>query len=198
MNAQAKHVLIIDGHPDGRPERYLHALAAAYRKGAEAAGHEVRMVAAAALDFPLLRTQEEFTRGEAPAAIRECQASLARADHLVIFFPLWLGGMPALLKGLLEQLFRPGFAFAETSEHGLPKKLLAGKSARIVVTMGMPAFFYKWFYRAHSLKSLERNILAFSGFAPVHSSVVGMVEGMSPAQRRRWLARMERLGGAAE
>lgn len=105
--------------------------------------------------------------------------------------------MPALLKGLLEQLFRPGFAFAESGEHGLPKKLLTGKSARIVVTMGMPALFYKWFYRAHSLKSLERNILAFSGFGPVHSSIVGMVEGMGEKQRRRWLRRLEQLGRVA-
>jgi putative NADPH-quinone reductase len=80
----------------------------------------------------------------------------------VIVYPLWLGTMPALLKGFLEQAFRPGFAF-DTKPKGLWNRRLKGGSARIVVTMGMPAFFYRVYYRAHSLKSLKRNILEFCG-----------------------------------
>jgi putative NADPH-quinone reductase len=64
-------------------------------------------------------------------------------------------------------VLRPGFAFAKAKGRALPKGLMAGKSARIVVTMGMPALFYTLVYRAHSLKSLERNILGFVGFAPI-------------------------------
>ena len=41
---------------------------------------------------------------------------------------------------------------------------MSGKSARIVVTMGMPGFWYRWYFRAHSLRSLQRNILKFVGF----------------------------------
>jgi putative NADPH-quinone reductase len=74
------------------------------------------------------------------------------------------------------------------------KKLLKGKSARIVVTMGMPAFFYRWYFRAHSLKSLERNILAFCGIAPIKTSLIGMVDGGDGAKREKWLAKMRALG----
>jgi putative NADPH-quinone reductase len=69
---------------------------------------------------------------------------------------IWLGDMPAVLKGFSEQVLRPGFAISGSRAGHLPKELLAGRSARIVVTMGMPALFY----RAHSVKSLKRNILA--------------------------------------
>jgi putative NADPH-quinone reductase len=79
----------------------------------------------------------------------------------------------------------------------LPRKLLTGKSARIVVTMGMPSWFYRLFYRAHSLKSLKRNILSFCGFGPIHASIIGSVEGMSSAARGQWLSKMMQLGRRA-
>lgn len=192
-----KRIVIINGHPDGSEERFLHALARAYQDGARAGGHDVRCISIARIDFPLLRTAAEFLSCEAPPEIRQCQESLAWANHWVILFPLWLGSMPAALKAFLEQTLRPGFAFAAGAKGRLPKKLLSGKSARIVVTMGMPALFYRWYYRAHSLKSLERNILAFCGIRPVRNNVVGMVEGMSGEKRKRWLARMEAFGRAA-
>ena len=90
--------------------------------------------------------------------------------------------MPALLKAYLEQVMRPGFAFAAGKGKGLPKKLLAGKSARIVVTMGMPSLFYRLFYRSHSVRSLARNILGFVGFKPVRVSLIGGVEGSAAAR----------------
>ena len=126
-----KRILIIDGHPDSGEERYVHALARAYRQGAESAGHEVRTIVVGALDFPMLRTSEEFRSQAPPAVIHECQQNLAWADHWLILYPLWLGSMPAALKAFFEQALRPGFAFAAATTKGrLPRKLLRGKSAR--------------------------------------------------------------------
>lgn len=193
----AKKILIIDGHPDRRPERYVHALAQAYREGAASAGHGLSDIVVSELDFPWLRTAEDFQQGTPPQSIRGCQELILWADHLVILFPLWLGSMPAVLKAFFEQVLRPGFAFGEGRGANRPKKLLAGKSARIIVTMGMPAFFYRWFYRAHSLKSLERNILAFCGVHPVRATIAGMVEGMSQAKRKALLKSIRALGAAA-
>jgi putative NADPH-quinone reductase len=188
-----KRILLIDGHPDSLAERYLHALSRAYFDGARSRGHEVRSIIVSELQFPLLRSGDDFRTGAPPPAIRACQQDLAWADHVVILFPLWLGSMPALLKGFFEQVLRPGFAFAPATNGAVPKKLLAGKSARIIVTMGMPALFYRWYFRAHSLKSLERNILGFCGIGPVRSCVFGRVE--ASAQRRgNWLARVQKLG----
>jgi putative NADPH-quinone reductase len=74
---------------------------------------------------------------------------------------------------------------------------LRGKSARIVVTMGMPVLIYRWYFGAHGLKSLERGILGFCGIAPIRESLFGMIEAASAAKRDRWLRRMRDLGGAA-
>jgi putative NADPH-quinone reductase len=189
-----RRILVLDGHPDERAGRYLHALADAYCKGAQGAGHEVRTIPLAQLQFPLLRTAEEFAGKPGAPCVRDAQQALLWADHVVILFPLWLGSMPALLKGFLEQVLRPDFAFAAGKRGGLPRKLLAGRSARIVVTMGMPSLFYRLVYRAHSLKSLERNILAFCGIKPVRATIIGMVEGTSAARRGAWLGQMTRLG----
>lgn len=194
----ARKIVIIDGHPDPAVGRYIHALAKAYEKGARSGGHEVRIITLARLNFAGLRSNEEFQTGKPPAAIIDAQQAVVWADHLVILYPLWLGAMPALLKSFFEQLLRPGFAFAAARRKGLPRKLLKGRSARIIVTMGMPALFYRWVYRAHSLKSLERNILAFCGIDPVRATLVGMVEGMSARKREQWLEKVERLGRLAK
>ncbi len=76
-------------------------------------------------------------------------------------------------------------------------KPLSGRSARVVVTMGMPALAYRWFYRAHSVKSLERNILGFVGFAPVNETLIGSVDGLGAAGVARWQAKLQKLGRGA-
>ena len=190
----ARHIVILQGHPDHGTVHFNHALAQAYAEGARAAGHTVTVVDVAALDFPLLRSQVEWETAALPPVLQPAQQAIGDAQHIVIFFPLWLGGMPALLKGFLEQVARPGFALSYGDRTGLPKKLLAGRSARVVVTMGMPALVYRWFFRAHSLKALERNILGFVGIAPIHETLVGSVEKLSDAERVAWLQKLRRLG----
>jgi putative NADPH-quinone reductase len=141
-----RRILILQGHPDAGHPHLCHALADAYAAGAEGAGHELRRLDIGTLDFPLLRSKADWDEGALPAGLAAAQADIAWAQHLVPLFPLWLGGMPALVKGFLEQLARPGFALSHFREGELPKKLLAGRSARIVVTMGMPALVYRWYF----------------------------------------------------
>lgn len=190
----ARRIVIIQGHPDPRGGHFGHALSEAYRDGADASGHEVKILDVARMDFPLLRTKDDFDAGEPPAAIRESQGDLAWAEHLVIVFPLWLGEMPALLKGFLEQVLRPAFVRRPCVAGTKPRLTLGGKTARIVVTMGMPSFAYRWFFRAHGLKNLERNILRFCGIRSIRESLIGGVERPAAPFREKWLARMRRLG----
>jgi putative NADPH-quinone reductase len=194
----ANRILLIQGHPDCSQPHLCHALADAYLQGAQEAGHEVRTLDVARLDFPLLRSKSDWDEGAVPASLAGAQADIQWADHLVLVFPLWLGGMPALVKGFLEQVARPGFAISPFREGQMPKKLLAGRSARLVVTMGMPALVYRWYFRAHSLKALERNILGFVGIAPIRETLVGSVEGLSDEQRSRWFGKLRALGVVGE
>jgi putative NADPH-quinone reductase len=191
-----RRILIVQGHPDPEPGRLCRALADAYAEGARAAGHSLERIDLAATSFPLLRSQADFEHGTVPEALAAACEAIRAADHVVLVFPLWLGTMPALVKGFLEQVMRPGVAFAYRPK-GFPKKLLAGRSARVIVTMGMPALAYRCWYLAHGISGLRRNILSFVGLAPVRTTLFGGVAGASAATRARWLARARALGTVA-
>ncbi|HEY7610159.1 MAG TPA: NAD(P)H-dependent oxidoreductase [Alphaproteobacteria bacterium] len=190
-------IAVIQGHPDPGGRHLCRALADAYAEGAASRGHEVQRIEVARIDFPWLRTREDFEKGAVPPALAAPQQAMGAADHFVIVYPLWHGTMPAILKAFFEQIFRPGFAMEYGEGGRWPKKRFRGKTARIVVTMGMPALVYRWYFGAHGLKSLERSILRFSGIHPIRESLFGMVEVASDAKRQKWLAGMRRLGAAA-
>jgi putative NADPH-quinone reductase len=190
-------VVIIQGHPTSGGGHFCHALAEAYAEGSVARRHQVRFIAVADLDFPLLRSKADWDGASPPATIAEAQQTLAWAEHLVIIYPLWLGGMPALLKGFLEQALRPAFMTGGAGAGGSWKTALKGRSSRIVITMGMPAFAYRWYFGAHSLRSLKRSILSLVGIGPNRHTLIGMIEGMGDGKRAAWIEAMRRLGKRA-
>jgi putative NADPH-quinone reductase len=196
MPPEPRRIVIIQGHPDPSATHFGHALARAYAEGASQSSHAVSVIDIARLDFPLLRSGEELRSDAVPPAIREAQAAISRADHLVLIYPVWNGAMPALLKGFLEQTFRPRFMFGGSKgPTGFfsalwHKKALKGKTARVVVTMAMPGFVYRWFFHPHP----ERNTLRLSGIRSIRESFVGLVEGRNSTRRERWLGRMYALG----
>jgi len=192
----ARRIVVIQGHPDPDPGRLCRALADAYVAGAVTAGHVVDRVDLATLDFPLLRTQAEFEHGSLPPALLHAQRALVEAEHLVLIFPLWLGTMPALVKAFLEQVMRPGVAFDYTEGGGTRMKL-RGRSARLVVTMGMPSLVYRLWFLGHGLRALERNILRFVGIGPIRTTLCGGVGTVGASTRLGWLQRVGRLGREA-
>jgi len=194
----SKRILLIQGHPDPKGGHLCHALAQAYADGAAEARHKLRRVEVAQLDFPLLRSADSWEHEPLPPMLKPAQDDIEWAQHLVVFFPLWLGDMPALLKGFLEQVARPGFAFKRSRDgNSFGKKGLSGRSARVVVTMGMPAVVYRYYFRAHAVRALERNVLGFVGIAPVHETLIGLVEGTSAEERASWLDKLRALGRKA-
>jgi putative NADPH-quinone reductase len=188
-----KRLTIIQGHPDPVGNRFCHALADSYAEGALSAGHEVSRIEIAKIEFPLLRTQQEFETGALPETLVPGRDALVAAEHVLIVFPLWHGTMPALLKAFIEQVMRPGVAL-EYRKEGFPRRLLAGRSAHLVVTMGMPALIYRWYFRAHGVRGLEQSVLRFSGMKPVRETLLGMVQAVDDARRRRWLEQMRVQG----
>lgn len=190
-----RKIAIIDGHPDPDPSRFVHALAASYGQGAASAGHMIRNIDVARLAFPLIAKRGDWEAGPLTADIAAAQETIWWAEHLFIVYPLWLGDMPALLKGFFEQVIRPRFAFGPRAQ-GLPEKRLNGRSAHVAVTTGMPAYFYRLYFGAHSVKSLERNILRFVGIKPVERSLIGNIEGDAD-ERARWLRAMRASGSMA-
>lgn len=192
-----KRVLLIQGHPDQAPGHLCRSLEEAYARGVREGGHALRRIDVGALDFPLLRSQLDWEQGALPPGLQQAQEDILWAQHIVFFFPLWLGDMPAILKGFLEQIARPGFAFAAGGKNPFARKGLKGRSGRLVVTMGMPAIVYRVYFRAHSVKSFRRNVLGFVGIAPVGDTLIGMTGALKPRMAARWLDRMQALGRGA-
>jgi len=178
-----KHILIINGNPDPSSERLSHALARAYHEGAEEAGGIVRHINVGGLTFPFLRTAQEFATEASEQAIIEAKGAFLAADHIVIVYPLWLGSAPALLKAYMEQVGRDDFLLGK-SERGFPKGRLKGRTARVIVTMGMPVPIYRFYYGAHGVKAFNRSILGIAGIRPVATSLFGATQIQSPGSDR--------------
>jgi putative NADPH-quinone reductase len=192
-----KRIALIDAHPDPDERRFCRALVNAYCAGAERGGHAVRRIRLTDVEIPFLHTRGEWENSDPIESIQQCQKTIAWAEHIVIIYPLWLGSLPALLQAFLEQTFRPGFAIAK-GKRTLWPGLLKGKSARIVVTMGMPSLFYRLYFRAHSLKTLKRNILGFAGISPIHETLIGSVESGGEARHKKIIDQMTALGVRGE
>lgn len=189
-------ICLFNAHPDPSQERFCFALTDAYQQEAEAAGHTVDRFDLGALDVPLLDRAADF-RTPPPDPLQPLQAALGAADHLTLIYPLWLGSLPAKAKAVLEHLARGGFFLdAGEASNNWPTQKMKGKSARLIVTMGMPGLAYRLFFGAHSLKGLEAGMLRISGFKPVRHTIFGGVE-LSPQTRARMLDKTRALGARA-
>jgi putative NADPH-quinone reductase len=185
-----RHVVIVQGHPDLAGGHLCHALADAYAEGAREGGHLVSRIEIAALDFSFLRS---IIDPELPEVLVAPKAAMLAANHIVVIFPYWIRFMPVPLKAFFQQIMRPRMAFKY--EKGPPPELLKGRSARIVVTLGVPTLFYRFnsFVGPDDIKRLRRDMLLV-GIAPVYESLFGIVE---LADTRKWLGQMRELGAEA-
>jgi putative NADPH-quinone reductase len=190
------NVLIVQGHPDTDDTHLCHAIAEEYKDAAQGNGHSIEIITIAKEEIPFLRSKNEWEGTELPQVAITGQAAIQRADHIVLIYPLWMGDVPAILKAWIEQVLRQGFAFT-MDKHGWHASL-NGKSARVIITMGMPGFAYKWYFLAHSLRSLDRNILKFCGIKPVRWSIFGNAEDPSGNAQRKFFETARKLGAQAK
>jgi len=122
------------------------------------------------------------------------QNEIKSADHIVIVFPIWWGGMPALLKGFIDRVFLPGFAFKYREGSLWWDKLLQGKSAHIIATMDTPPWYFRFFYKDAGINQMKRTILQFCGVAPVKVTRIGSVKDTNNAWKNSWLAKIKDFG----
>lgn len=116
----------------------------------------------------------------------ELQKKISKADHVVIVTPVWWGSVPAILKGLFDRVLLPGFAFRYEKNDVMPKQLLKGKSARVIITMDTPPWYYSLVYGSPVTKMLKRTVLEFCGFGPVKVSTFGSVLKSTQQKRERF------------
>lgn len=186
-----KKILIIEAHPDA--DSLCHALADAFEAGARTA-HEIRRINLRDLDFDLTLHQG-YRRGQAlEPDLQQAQQHIEWAEHLVFVYPNWWGSMPALLKGFFDRTLLPGFAFKYRPKSSLWDKLLAGRTAQLLVTMDTPGWYYRWVWHRPGHHQMKHTILGFCGIKTTRISEFTPVRGASPAQREKWLATAGALG----
>lgn len=190
-----KRILVILGHP--AQDSLCGALAQAYVKGAEAAGHVVRSLALGSLRFdPILHEGYNCIQPLEPDLLA-AQEAITWAQHLVFVYPIWWGSIPALLKGFFDRVLLPGFAFRFRKDSLMADGLLVGRSAHLLVTLDTPPWYYRWVYRMPGHQQMRRTILGFCGIRPVTVTNFGPVKTASPKTRERWLARAFACGANA-
>ncbi len=195
-------ITIVVGNP--MIDSYSEALGEAYRRGAESGGHDAKLFVLAKMNFDaILRGGYRRLQPLEPDLVAAHEALVA-CDHMVFICPLWCGDMPALMKGFIERVLQPELLAIRAAgrrtnveQARAEWKIYKGKSAHIIMTMGMPGWFYRWYFGAHALKLLKRNVLKFTGMHPVRSTVYGMVEAVGDEKRKQWLREVEALGHQA-
>jgi NAD(P)H dehydrogenase (quinone) len=183
-------ILVIDGHPDSKS--LTHDLSAAYQAGA---GQHLEV---ARLELRELRFDPILRRGYAEPQplepdLQRAQAAILAAQHVAWFFPCWWNAPPALVKGFLDRVLLPGFAF-RYGDSALPEKLLAGRSARFVTSMDSPWIWHVLVNRSALHVQFERSTLKFCGFSPVRSNTFYSARKMSAQDRERATEKMRKVG----
>jgi NAD(P)H dehydrogenase (quinone) len=187
-----KKVLIINGHPD--KESFCSELAASYKKGADASGVVCKLVNLTDLEFNPVLKYGYRQRTELEPDLTAVQQDISEADHLVIVYPNWWSTYPALLKGFIDRVFLPQFAFRYRENSPLWDKLLTGKTARLIVTMDTPKWYYRLINRNAGHNAMKVGVLEFSGIRPVKITSFGPVRTASGKKRAEWLRKSEDLG----
>lgn len=187
-----KKIVIINGHPDR--ESFNFALAEAYKKGAISAGADIREINVRDLKFnPNLKFGYR-QRTELEPDLLAAQNTIKWAHHLVWVYPVWWGSLPAILKGFIDRVFLPGFAFQKRTDSVWWDKLLKNKTARIISTLDQPAWYYRLVYRQPSVNAMKKLTLEFSGIKPVKVTTIGPLRLSKKSYRENWLRRIEKIG----
>ncbi|MBL1220233.1 NAD(P)H-dependent oxidoreductase [Chryseobacterium sp. L7] len=187
-----KKIAIINGHPN--KDSFNFGIAKAYKDGALQVGNEVKEITIADLNFdPVLHFGYQ-KRMELEPDLLKAWEIIQWADHLVWIHPVWWGGMPAPMKGFLDRLFLPGFAYRYRENSIWWDKLLKGKTAHIITTLDQPGWYYRLFYGRPSVNQLRKSTLEFCGVKPVKVTYIGIIRNSTEAQREKWLQKVKELG----
>ncbi len=187
-----KKILIVQGNPD--KNSFCDALAEAYKKGAFDANAEVKEINIREIEFNPNLAFGYKKRVELEQGLIESQHLIKWADHLVFVYPTWWGTMPALLKGFIDRVFLPGFGFQYRDDSVWWDKLLKGKSARLIVTMDTPPWYFRLIYGQPGHKAMKKSTLGFCGIKPVRISSIGPVKSSKKRKRTIWLNKVQKLG----
>ncbi|MBX7096065.1 MAG: NAD(P)H-dependent oxidoreductase [Flavobacteriales bacterium] len=183
-----KKILIINGNP--RKDSFSDAIALRYKNGA---GDSCKILNLHELNFdPVLHTGYKSQQNMEQDLI-QAQQLISEAEHIVWVFPIWWGEMPALLKGFIDRVFLPGFAFKYKKDSPMWDKLLKGRSTELIVTMDAPVWHHVLFNRSHGTKAFKKFTLEFCGFRFLGTTRMGSMRFSNEQMRELFLNKVQTL-----
>lgn len=193
-----KKIFILDGHP--AKTSLSRSFAETYADAAREAGHDVRIAHLSHLEF-----DDDFGQGNytdfkpLEPALEEVLSNLEWSNHLVLIAPMWWGGLPARLKGLIDRTLIPGRTFDTRNLKitGLPSPMLTGRTARVILTSDTPGWFMRLVYRRALIWQLKGQILGFIGIKPARFTWFAGASYPKPGRVDQWLKKVKTIGAQA-
>lgn len=192
-----KRIYVLNGHP--AESSLSKTFAETYAAAAQAAGHEVRLTHLHDLSFDSDFEYSNFaTTKPLEPALETLLQDIEWSEHLVVTAPMWWGGLPAKLKGLIDRAFLPGRAFDTRVPKGkMPKPMLMGRSARVILTSDTPGWIMRLMYRNALFRQLRTQVLGFVGLKPIRITHFSGASAPAPGRIDRWIGKVTRFGASA-
>ena len=187
-----KKILIINGHPD--KESFNFGLSEAYKKGAEKSDSKIEEIIIRELNFNPNLQFGYRKRTELEPDLIDAQEKLKWADHIVWIYPVWWGSIPAIMKGFLDRVLLPGFAFKKREGSVWWDEYFTGKTARLICTMDQPTWYYRLINGGPSHSAMKKLTMNFIGVKSVKITSIGPLRLSTDEFRKKWLMKIEKLG----
>lgn len=194
----AKRIFILNGHPGENSLSRL--MAETYAKAARTAGHDVRVRHLHDLEFDTDYGDGGYSHPKTLEPVLEHVLNdLEWSEHLVLTTPMWWGGIPAKLKGLIDRILLPGRAFdtRNPKPSGLPSPMLSGRTARVILTSDTPGWFFRLVYHKALMRQLRDQILGFVGFKPSRFTHLSGASHPKDGLIASWVRKVEKIGAQA-
>ncbi|MCF7910520.1 NAD(P)H-dependent oxidoreductase [Candidatus Pacearchaeota archaeon] len=192
---KSKKILVIIGHPSKKSLN--KAIADKYVFGVRKSGGNINIkrINLYDLKFDLVLHEGYNKIQELEPDLEDSWEKIKWAEHIVFIFPIWWGTMPALMKGFIDRVFLPGYAFTDVGESGFPKKrLLKGKTSSLIITGGGPRWLYFLFGNFFTLP-FTLAILRFVGLKPKNTKCFGGIQkNISKKRIEKILEKAEKYG----
>lgn len=186
----SRNVLVILGTTDD--ESFCAAIADEYVKSSSEAGNEVRYFKLGDIQFDPVLHHSYNKRQELEPGLVDIRDAISWSNHIVLVYPIWWGSFPAILKGMFDRVFLPGFAFKYRENSQFWDKLLKGRSAHAITTMDTPPWYFKLVYHNPAHHQMRKTILEFTGIKPVRITSFGPVRHSAPSKREKWLGKVRK------
>jgi len=124
----------------------------------------------------------------------DAQNKLKWANHIVWIYPVWWGSVPAIMKGFLDRVLLPGYAFKKREGSVWWDKYFTGKSSRIFCTMDQPTWYYTVFNRSPSHFAMKKLTLNFIGIKSVRIKAIEPLRLSKEEFQNQWIKKIEKLG----